>query len=174
VKTSSTVTDYASPAELAQAVAELRAHTKTLAADAKRARKAAREADPLFDFKPRSRNGRAAARTVRKLRTPDVLEVTDRVIWVSGQHEFTVQAADVLASPGGRLDHWAIAHGLDVDELGDNCPAFRSIVARWRAALDNAGETITPSRDAAKRAQLDEKVRQLDARLARIQQARRG
>jgi hypothetical protein len=140
MKTPGEASHYATGEEITQAIAELRAHIAALAADAKRARKAARDADPLFDFKPRTRNGRAAARMIETVRSPEVLEVTDRAIWASGQHEFAIQAADVLASPAPRLDHWAVANGLDL----------------------------------AQRVDLAAKVRQLDARIARIKEARDG
>ena len=158
---SARVADYATPAEITQAYAELRDHWRTLGSDLRAANAAALEVFPLHGHRARRRDSLSVIWKLRDALSDADRAVVERAERTKDCRSLTNQAAGQLAED--HLNLWTASRLLERLPAGA-CPTWRAIVGRWREARQQAAQGYAaqvrqrPVDDAAWRKELDRRA----------------
>jgi hypothetical protein len=167
VKTSSALSVYATEAEIVAAVAELQDRAQALSGELKKARADARREFPLFDHKPRSRTGKDAARSTRRVLPTEVKALVDQAEALARHRDAATRAANYLGWANADLARATIIAATAPAVL-NGCPTFKAITDRWRTALEGNGEKMMSARAAGKLAHREAQLDNLRSRLDRL------
>ena len=154
--------DYATTAEITQASAELHDYWRRLGTDLRKANAAAVAAWPLHGHRARRRATVLALAKARDDMHPEARPLVEAAEELKHLRHLVNDAQTQLAEDG-QLRSWTVDNA-DKRMPRDTCPTWRAIVARWRAARLEAGDTYAeevrqrPVDDQAWRKELDRRA----------------